>query len=55
MAPTLPDEDKDMSYLDMMTKMFESQMKYNEAVKDAFQGISDSLKESAENFGRRKI
>ncbi len=46
MAPILPNEDKGMTELDAMVKMFEAQIKYNEAVRDTFQSISDTLKDS---------
>lgn len=54
MAPILPDEDKNMTDLEIQIKLFELQMKYNEALRDTFKGISDSLKKSTDNF-RRKI
>lgn len=51
MAPQRPDK---IDKLEAMTRLFEAQIKYNEAVRDTFQGISDALKESAENLRRKK-
>ncbi len=51
MAPQPPD--KKIDKLEMMTRLFEAQIKYNEAVRDTFKGISDSLKESIDRLGRK--